>query len=162
MPASSACPPKTLAAGRKPPVKKAVTATIDPPVFKGKAKPAGKAGAAKASTIKIKLDERIKGMTGEALECRHLGHSWQRIPMSGNRRLELLQRGETETIRLCTRCRSRRVDLYELPTFATLATRIEYSEGYLMLREFKGTGRLPRQAALAATIVAEVPELVGV
>jgi hypothetical protein len=99
-------------------------------------------------------------MTMEALECRHLGHAWQRIPMSASRRLELLMRGETETIRICSRCRSRRTDIYELPSFDTLYSKIEYTDGYLMAREFKGSGRLPRQEALKASAVAEVPELV--
>lgn len=135
--------PKTVAAV-KAPAKKVVTARVR-----------------KTPKFKIQLDERIKGMTVEALDCRSMGHAWNRVPMESKRRLELLARAETETIRICARCRSRRVDVYELPSFYTISSQIEYSEGYLIAREFKGSGRMPRHAAVAASIVAEVPELLA-
>lgn len=125
-------------------------------------KPAKPAKKSTDTKFKIQIDERTRTMPAEALECRSSGHAWQRVPLSAARRLELLQRGETETIRICTRCRSRRTDVYELPSFATLYSKIDYSDGYLIAKEHQGSGRLPRQAALAASIVAEIPELVAV
>lgn len=141
--------PKNLAAKKAPP-RKAVTAKVP------------KKAAASKLSFKVQLDQRIKGMTPEALDCRSMGHAWQRIPMAGERRLELLARAETETVRVCMRCQSRRRDLYELPTFVTIASQIDYSDGYLIAREFAGSGRMPRSAAVAASIVAEVPELLAV
>lgn len=141
--------PKTVAA-RKKPGRPSVTAKVST---------AKKTASVK---FKIQLDQRIKGMTSEALDCRSMGHAWQRIPMAGDRRLELLAKGETETVRICSRCRSRRRDLYELPTFATISSHIDYSDGYLISKEFSGSGRMPRSAAVAASIVAEIPELAAV
>lgn len=147
--------PKTVAA-KKTPARKAVTATVPAKKLKVTRNKAGDI------RIRVQLDQRVNGMTTEALDCRSMGHAWQRIPMAGERRLELLARAETETVRVCMRCQSRRRDLYELPTFLTISSQIDYSDGYLIAKQFAGSGRMPRSAAVAASIVAEVPELLAV
>jgi hypothetical protein len=43
-----------------------------------------------------------------------------------------------------------KTEVYSLPEYITLSTRMEYPEGYLMDPKYKGTGRLPRLGARKA------------
>lgn len=113
----------------------------------------------KKPMFEIKVDERVEGITFEALECRESNHSWQRQPLSSARKLELLRQAETETVRICSRCAARRIEVYSLPNFETISYRIEYPDGYLMDPRYKGTGRLPKNEARKARIISEIPEL---
>jgi hypothetical protein len=107
---------------------------------------------------KLTVDDRTETMPLNALLCRSMNHPWQRIPLGPTRRAELLKLGQTEFHWVCIRCQSRRIDLFELPSFATLTSKIEYSDDYLV--KDKGTGRLPRSEARLAMFVRDDGELV--
>ena len=110
--------------------------------------------------FRIQLDDRTQGMSLEALLCRSMNHPWQRTPLSPSRRRELLKLGETETTWYCLRCSSQRIDRFSLPDFETLSSKIEYAEGYLVAKQFAGSGRLPRREARKAMYAHDIPELV--
>lgn len=110
--------------------------------------------------FKITIDARTRHMTGEALMCRAVNHPWQRTPLTPSRKRELLRNGQTETVWHCLRCGSRRTDRFTLPDFDTVSSKIEYAEGYLVGKEFAGSGKLPRREARKAMYVYEIPELV--
>lgn len=59
--------------------------------------------------------------------------------------------GQTEGIRRCGRCGTRKVELVDLDTWDIIASRMEYPEGYLVKE--KGQGRLPRREARKAMFV---------
>lgn len=108
--------------------------------------------------FKLVVDDRTDSMSLEALMCRSMNHPWQRVPLSPSRKAELRKLGQTESHWICLRCQSRRTDLFELPTFETLSSKIEYSDDYLVKE--KGTGRLPRREARLAMFVRDDPALV--
>lgn len=109
--------------------------------------------AALKMRYRIETDARTDEMSAQALQCRSMNHPWQRIPLSPSRRRQLLTLGQTESTWICMRCTAERTDLFELPTFDTLVSKIRYPEGYLMAKEFKGTGKLPRREARKALFV---------
>lgn len=110
--------------------------------------------------FKVTLDERTDTMAPEVLLCRSMNHPWQRVPLSTRRRNELLKVGQTETTWFCLRCGSQRIDVFELPTFATVSTKYVRCEGYDIAPAHRGTGRLPRLEARKALFVRDMPELV--
>lgn len=114
---------------------------------------------ARRKKFNVEVDPRTDTMPDAALTCRSMNHPWDRQKLPPSRRLELLRLGQTETVWQCLRCGSRRIELFELPTFDTLSTRIEYSYDYLMSTQFKGTGRLPKVEARKAMYMREIPEL---
>lgn len=97
--------------------------------------------------IRIEVDARTANLSYAALVCRSMSHPWDRVKIAPARRAQLLALGQTETVWNCIRCGARRIDLFELPSFDTLSTRIEYPQGYLI---DKGTGRLPKVMARRA------------
>ena len=117
------------------------------------------AAATLSSKFKVTVDARTQAMTIEALMCRSMNHPWQRTPLGQSRKRELLKLGQTESIWYCLRCGSRRIDRFELPTFDTISSKIEYSPGYLVDKSFAGSGKLPRREARKAMYVYDVPEL---
>lgn len=97
--------------------------------------------------IVIVVDPRTADLSLEALVCRSMNHPWDRQPVAAARKAQLLARGQTETRWHCGRCGATRTDLYSLPDFDTLSSRIEYPEGYLIKR---GSGRLAKVEARRA------------
>jgi len=106
--------------------------------------------------LRIETDARTDEMPFEALVCRSMNHPWQRMPLSPKRRNALLKQGQTETVWTCLRCGSRRTDLYSLPDFTTLYSKIEYSDGYLVAKRYAGSGKLPRVEARKAMFMRDI------
>jgi len=94
----------------------------------------------------------VSGMTDRYLDCREVGHSWER-PSFGL--AEPVQMGSTRSRRLanqgrlgrrfmeCSRCTCQREDYVSRATGELISRRYTYPEGYLI----KGQGR-PRADAL--------------
>lgn len=110
--------------------------------------------------FKLVADERTSTMPLEALICRGMNHPWTRIPTKPSRKAELRKLGQTESHWFCSRCGVTRIDLFELPQFTTLSSKIDYSgcPGYLVAE--KGAGRLPRSEARKALFMRDDPALV--
>lgn len=119
--------------------------------------PAKRAG--RRSRFVVQLDARTADMPMAALMCRSMNHPWEKLDLDPARKLELLRLGQTESIWRCFRCESVRTDLFELPSFATLSSKIAYSDDYLI--KDKGTGRLPRLEAKKAMYCRDMPELLA-
>lgn len=105
--------------------------------------------------MRFEVDDRTSGMSANALECRGLNHPWLRQPIDPARRAELAPARQVERVMLCPRCRTRRYDVRQLPTYELVGRRYEYGEDYLVQREERGQGRLPSAAALLALDVRE-------
>lgn len=110
--------------------------------------------------IKLQVDSRTEDMSIAALECREANHPWTRLPTAPARRAELLQRGQFESIRSCTRCGTRRIDLYDIGTFELYSRKYEHADGYLI--SDKGTGRLYAADVRKALFARDNPDLVSV
>lgn len=92
-------------------------------------------------------------MTAAALECRDIGHAWSRVPMGPSRRKQLAGLGQVEKVQVCGRCPARKTQIIDIIERMRVGSpKIEYGEGYLIPREFAGTGRLPRMAAFIASL----------
>lgn len=105
--------------------------------------------------LRLEVDDRTSGMSASALECRGLNHPWLRQPIDPQRRAELSPNGQVERVMLCPRCRTRRFDVRQLPSYELVARHYEYGEDYLVGRADRGSGRLPSAAALLALDVRE-------
>ncbi len=105
--------------------------------------------------IAIEVDYRTEEMSETTLQCRAMGHAWQHVPLTVARRLELLQVGQTERIRICLRCEAEKTIRRDLPSYDVTYVNIKYKdpEGYLVPA---GTGRMRRQEADKAMLAEEM------
>lgn len=102
----------------------------------------------KRSMPTIEVDDRTVNLEEEFLACRAEGHKLgPMVPATSARRAELAKVGQVEVYRTCELCKATRTQLLELPWCTVLESHYEYPEGYLLA---KGSGRLPRSAAVAA------------
>lgn len=102
--------------------------------------------------IRVEVDERTETMTDEALLCRDLRHAWAPVSQGASRRRELLRLGQTERVLRCTRgCGTTKSQIFELPRFNVLKTKMDYADGYLLT--VRGTGRISSDDARAALFV---------
>jgi hypothetical protein len=142
-------PAKKLAA------KKTMPATAPPTRSRPRSTP-------KLPKFAITVDDRTVEMTEAALFCRESGHHWNRVPQGPDRRALLAHRGQAETVRVCATCASQRIELYWLPTFETAAAvRYVWSPGYLIAKQFAGSGRLSRADVRKALFARDNPDLLA-
>lgn len=90
----------------------------------------------------VEMDERTEGMSLEALGCRSSSHSWLYV-LSPARTNEWKRQGFIEFVWLCSRCTTRRSELYTYPGYELQDRKMQYPPGYLIGKQFAGTGRLP-------------------
>jgi len=109
--------------------------------------------------LRVEVDVRTDEMSVIALTCRSFAHQWQLVPVSGARRTALLREGLAEYHMHCLRCGGTRIDLYTLPDFTKVGSKMKYADDYLMPTKHKGTGRLPIAAARRAMFVRDDPNL---
>lgn len=147
----------TRSAARKTTAPRA-KAPVSKPATKSKARPSSKA----LPKFRITIDDRTVDMTMEALLCRESGHHWNRVPQGPQRRALMADRGQTETVRVCSTCSSQRIELYWLPSFEpAAANHYVWSAGYLIAKEFAGTGRLSRAEVRKALFARDNVDLVA-
>lgn len=129
------------------------------PGLKG-AKSAPKKSVSRKSFIKVTVDERTAAMSTTAKKCRGRQHNWDEVPTESSRRLELIQFGQAEISEICSVCKSTRKTVIDAKTGDIIGSpQRTYSEDYLIGKEFKGSGRLPKREARKAYLVDLVPEL---
>jgi hypothetical protein len=106
---------------------------------------------------KIIVDERTAEMTADVLACRgFLRHSWDFVPMGPKRRAELAGDGQVEVVKVCSRCGTDEKFLYNVRERTRVTRpRRHYPKGYLIPREYAGSGRLPQGEAFVAQLVRE-------
>lgn len=108
----------------------------------------------RARKAAIEVDHRTEGMTAAALECRDVGHAWDRQVMGPKRRAELARLGQAEKIQICSRCGCEKTTLWDVVERRPIShPRTNYPEGYLMNGDHAGSGRLSRAEAYIASLV---------
>jgi hypothetical protein len=102
------------------------------------------------------VDPRLTSMPMEFLDCREMGHAWDRMVVAAKRRAELAKLGQWQAIRSCNRCGMRRVDLYDRSTMELLDRAYEAPDGYYLQAHERAEGRLSRADVRRAVYVAEM------
>ncbi len=120
--------------------------------------------ARRSSTSKrrlgLKVDERARNLSEEALFCRRFGHDWKLQAMTKRRFNELIALGQQEDNRYCANgCESTWRQLWDLRTGEVLENERTYPSGgaYLMP---PGSGRMDRKEARVALFARQYPEYV--
>lgn len=108
---------------------------------------------------KVEIDERTLAMSDEALECRDSNHAWSKLPADPARRSQLFRDGMYERIRECTRCTTKRIDVYTIRTGELVSRRYDYADDYLITE--KGSGYLYVSEIRKAQFARENPDLIG-
>jgi hypothetical protein len=126
-------------------------------------KPLGKAKKTKKGSLAVViLDDRVRSMPTNVLNCRGRLHRWDEVPTESTRRAELAALLQIQVDEICSSCKSKRITVFDIHGSYVKRPTISYDPDFDVPAEFKGTGRIPKQESRAAWIASKYSDLVKV